>query len=254
MQYSGAFLRRKRYPIKAVIPYLVQPAKGFRYSTDAVFLAAFSAYTYAAFWADLGSGCGILAYRLANTWPLSHGIAIERDTDIFCYAKRNLNQLPVSLIKGDLRFFPWNENVLDLVVCNPPFFDPIASRPSPNLAKRIARHSFAGDMVSFGEAVYQALKIDGRLCFVFPVDLVQPKVGALEQAGFSIRRKLYLKSFLDLDPHRVCIEMVKTKTLPEINELTIFESPGNYTEEAWEFLMGPQNWLEFLKNKNRSEA
>lgn len=227
---------QQHFPVRAVMPYLEQPKKGYRYSSDAVILAAFASQKETAHWADLGTGCGVLAVRLAKAWPESQGLALDFSSEAIRFARKNLRPYPVSVIHGDLRTFPWREKSLDLVVCNPPYFDAHAFRLSQNPAIRLARHALHGNIVDFAACLKPMLVNRGRFCFVFPVDLAEEKVSRIEDLGYVIHRQLVCRSFSGRAPHAVCFEFGKIQKKPQLEELTLYEKPGFYTKQAWQFL------------------
>jgi len=224
------------FPVKQVMPQLSQPKPGYRYSTDAVVLAAFAAQRPTSVWADLGTGCGVLAVRILRSWPQSRGLAIESSTIAHEHAAKNLDKERVTLVKGDLRGFSWKKNCFDLVVSNPPFYDHHAFRKNLDPQVRQARHALLGDIVEFSRTLKPALKRNGRFCFVFPADLVEKKLEALGALGFYPQRKLEFRSFHGDPPHRVCLELGLEETALECTGMTLYDAPGYYNRETWEFL------------------
>lgn len=226
----------KQFPVKQIMPHLSQPLNGYRYSSDAVILATFAAQKPTSVWADLGTGCGVLGVRILQSWPRSIGLAIEQSKVAHEHARKNLGTSSVTLVRGDLRSFPWKMGQLDLVVCNPPYYDHNAFRKSLDPGIREARHALSGDIVDFAMVLKSALKPDGRFCFVFPVALVTPKLETLRSLGFYIQRRLEIRSFCDREAHCACLELALRPAVQETEDLTLYETPGFYRREAWEFL------------------
>lgn len=222
--------------VRSVLPHLAQPQKGYRYSTDAVILGAFAAQKPTTSWVDLGTGCGVIAFRLAKAWPKSSGVAIERAGNAVPYAQTNLQSEAVSVIRGDIRSFPLRQASFDLAVCNPPFYDANAFRKSLNPDKRVARHALHGDIVEFLRCVRPSLKNGGRFCFVFPAGLVAAKHEAILDLGAFLARRLSFRSFEDSDLQGVCLEYSFEPQEIVEEQLTLFQAKGFYTQKAWDFL------------------
>lgn len=235
----GFLIMNKGVPVQAVLPYLSQPRNGYRYSTDAVVLAGFATDKFAQSWADIGTGCGVMAYCLAHAWRNTAGLAIERDSLAYSHARKNLKNLKVTLVKGDLRCFSWKPKSFDLIICNPPFFDSHAFRPNKNRHIRVARHTDYGDIVSFGRTIKPALNKQGRFCLIFPNELVAQKKSALEALGFYLWRQLEVKSFVNREVHRVCLEFGLEPNTVSTQTLVLYKEPGFYTNQAWQFIAGP---------------
>ena len=98
-------------------------------------------------WADLGTGSGCLAVALAQAWPQSKGVAIDRSAEALQQAADNLAAEAVSE-RVEIRLGDWWQPLqpwwgqLELVVSNPPYIpravwqqlDPVVRDHEPALA------------------------------------------------------------------------------------------------------------------------
>jgi tRNA1(Val) A37 N6-methylase TrmN6 len=150
---------------------LRQPARGYRVNVDAILLAAFAAQgRHARFAVDLGAGVGSVALGLHHLGAASRFALVEREEALLTLAGENADQAKMNaqLWCLDLtRGLPTElQHAADLVVSNPPFFEPTSSRPSREPAKSSARF---GDLAPFLAAA--AVAVSGprtRVVFVYP--------------------------------------------------------------------------------------
>jgi len=98
-------------------------------------------------WADLGTGSGCLAVALAQAWPQSKGVAVDRSAEALQQAAYNLAAEAVSE-RVEIRLGDWWQPLqpwwgqLELVVSNPPYIpravwqqlDPVVRDHEPALA------------------------------------------------------------------------------------------------------------------------
>ena len=122
---------------------LLQPARGFRSSLDAVLLATFVRPPFGRF-VDVGCATGAVALSLAAMDAEARGVGVEIQPRLAALARRGLarNELGgrVSFEEGDIRRLvgqaPLERAGFDLVVSNPPF-RPLAGgvvSPDPEIA------------------------------------------------------------------------------------------------------------------------
>ena len=150
---------------------LRQPARGYRMNVDALFLAAFAAHGRRADLAvDLGAGVGSVALALWHLRAASRFALVEREAPLLALAEENAGEAKMSA-QGwccdlDAGLPAELQQSADLVVSNPPFFDPAQSRQGPNAAKTRARF---GELAPFMDAAAAALNgARARVVFVYP--------------------------------------------------------------------------------------
>jgi tRNA1(Val) A37 N6-methylase TrmN6 len=150
---------------------LRQPANGYRVNVDAPILADFAAQgPRAAVAVDLGAGVGPVALGLHHVAAAAHFELVERETALVELAVENARLAGMSHrtwccelgdgLPEELR------QSADLVVSNPPFFDPANARQGPNAAKTRARFGDLGPFLSAAVAAVRGVRT--RVAFIYP--------------------------------------------------------------------------------------
>lgn len=157
-----------------------QPRRGYRYGVESYALASFAlggGPTRTA--VDLGAGSGIVSLLLAHVGVAV--LAVERDARWKGWLERSIAEsgADVRVCWGDARAVPLPS--VDVVVANPPWYDPAAGPISPDDHKAHARSALHGDARAFAEA---GLRAAPRVCLVLPASVGLPDV----PAAFYARR------------------------------------------------------------------
>ncbi|MEI9939865.1 MAG: methyltransferase [Pseudomonadota bacterium] len=170
---------------------LRQPARGYRVNVDALLLAAFAAQGRRAELAvDLGAGVGSVALGLHHLGVAARFALVEREAQLLVLADENAREARMTS-RGfccDLSLGLPEElrQTADLVVSNPPFFDPDNSRQGPHLSKTRARF---GDLTPFVTAASAAVSgARSRVAFVYPARELSRFLASAERAHLIPKR------------------------------------------------------------------
>ena len=145
-----------------------QPRRGYRWGVEVYLLADFALGDGPVGTAvDLGTGSGIVALLLATRGVVV--TAVERSRAWLPLARENLAGHAVTLVEADVR--AWQGAPVDVVVTNPPWFDPEAGPSSPDRWKAESRTALFGTPEDFVRA---GLRHAGRVCVVGPRPVVVP--------------------------------------------------------------------------------
>jgi tRNA1Val (adenine37-N6)-methyltransferase len=153
-----------------------QPARGYRFSADAVALAGFAqAYNFETV-LDLCSGCGVIPILMWQRSPFRQGVGVELDLELATLAQSNVVQFglanKVTIIKADIRSLsvgdlqaghPGSSALrFDVITANPPYWAVGRGRLNPNLQMAAARHETSLTVADLFSAVHKFLKPGGR--------------------------------------------------------------------------------------------
>ena len=170
---------------------LRQPARGYRVNVDALLLAAFAAQgRHAKFAIDLGSGVGSVALGLQHLGAALRFALVEREQALLTLAGENADAAGMSAQLWCLDLAQGLPDELrqsaDLVVSNPPFFDPESARPSREPAKSSARF---GDLEPFVQAAAAAVSgARARVAFVYPARELSRLLSAADRVHLVPKR------------------------------------------------------------------
>lgn len=186
---------------------------GYRFSVDALLLAAFAPPAHTV--ADLGCGCGVvgLAMLLTDRAQAIHGY--ERDLDLADCAEENARRLEVAdaftVQRADLALeaaIP--PESVDGVVANPPYYDHTAGRVAPG-ARGEARSGREGEdpLFTFVQAAARVVKNRSRVSFIYPATRLESLLSALSSARLAPAVLLPVHSRADEDARLVLVSARK---------------------------------------------
>jgi tRNA1Val (adenine37-N6)-methyltransferase len=217
---------------------VLQPLDGYRFSIDAVLLAAFSAPNALNTIVDLGTGCGIIPLILGYRLPESRIIGIEIQTELACLARKNIeiNGLKdrISVIDGDMKSIGINDvsGPVDLVLCNPPYRKYRSGRINPHQQRAIARHEISATLSDVTNIASRLLGIGGRFAVIYPAERITDLLTAMRAAGIEPKCLQTVHSRIH-DPARLLlvsgIKGAKPGSIIQ-EPLTIYQPDGKYTD------------------------
>ena len=193
---------------------LRQPARGYRVNVDALLLAAFAAQGRRAELAvDLGAGVGSVALGLHHLGAAARLALVEREPQLIALAEENARAAHMEnlLFCHDLSLGLPEElrQAADLVVSNPPFFDPDSSRQGPDAAKTRARF---GDLNPFVAAAAAAVSgARGRVAFVYPARELSHFLASSERTQLIPKRLRFVHADANSPARIALIELRRAK-------------------------------------------
>ncbi len=194
---------------------LYQRRKGYRFGTEAPFLAACAGEKRFQKAAELGTGAGVIAILLASHRKNGTIDAVEIQTGLAELARRNVElnglQERIRIVEGDVRDLPWplTEGTYDLVFGNPPFGRETAGRSSPNPERNRARREETVTLDEWLSAAARLLRNRGRCCLVFTPDRLPALFENLRRNRLEPKRARFAHHSLDYPPCLVYVEAAK---------------------------------------------
>ena len=197
--------------------------------TDAMVLGALVDYDSPKAILDVGTGCGVLALMLAQSFPKSTIIGIDIDDNAISQANENFKNTSFlnDFTAETIDFINYKSSTqFDIIVSNPPYFN---SRMPSNVQQRnLARHENSMTLKKLINHAAELLSEDGELWIIVPkerTEELKEQLNCILSHSISIFGKpnRHVRDVL------VYSSKKKSKTLP--NSLTIRNNEGGYTEE-----------------------
>ncbi|MBI5593222.1 MAG: tRNA1(Val) (adenine(37)-N6)-methyltransferase [Deltaproteobacteria bacterium] len=168
-----------------------QHREGYRFSIDAVLLAAFSAPETGDRIVDLGTGCGIIPLILGHRHPAVSITGIEVQPELAELAARNvkINGLKgrITIIREDMRSLSIQavSGPVDIVISNPPYRKGLSGRVNPHPQRAVARHEILATLQDVASAAARLLGIGGRFAIIYPAERITDLLTNLRSAGIE---------------------------------------------------------------------
>ncbi len=193
-----------------------QHRDGYRFSLDAVLLAHFCHPATRDRVLDIGCGCGVIGLILCHRFAYLQLTGLELQPALAALARSNVaaNQWQdrFTVQQGDLRQI--NDFVepesYDLILSNPPYYQPRSGRVSHADECALARHELTADPDSVFTAAAFAVKNRGAVCCIYPAERLANVLAMMQQKRLVPKRLQPVYSYPEADQARlVLIEAVK---------------------------------------------
>ena len=219
-----------------------QKSDGFRFGTDSFLLADFASLKGSEIFADLGTGCGVIAILLLKKYPKAKGIGIDIVKENSKIAVKNAKLNGVSE-----RFLSINANVreifsflkperVEVVVMNPPFIEVDKGKISKVPERAIARQEITATLEDFIKASRYLLKNKGRLFVLLPLQRFVDFVVLSRSYSIEPKRLRFVYPSFGKNANLFLAEAVKNggKGLTVEPPLVVYQDPYKkiYTEEV----------------------
>ncbi|GJE54011.1 MULTISPECIES: tRNA1(Val) (adenine(37)-N6)-methyltransferase [Methylobacterium] len=221
-----------------------QPRGGHRAGTDAVLLARLFEPGPDDVVCDLGAGTGAIGLAYASLYPSCRVVLVERDDAVAELARENVRANGfadrVEVVEADVlapgarrRAAGLTSDLADILVTNPPFFEPTSHRPSP-IAARASAHTFVGDGLDcWLRTCADLLRPGGRLGLIHRADCLPICLDGLRNrfGGITVRP---VHASAERPAIRVLISAVKGSRGPFslLAPMILQDASGRFTAEA----------------------
>jgi tRNA1(Val) A37 N6-methylase TrmN6 len=224
---------------------ILQRKKGYRFSVDAPILADFLPSCPSEEALEIGTGCGIISMLVLYKKKFSKIYAVEIQESLSHLAVKNAEKNRFSqkfqVIQGD-----FNKNYnhfsgfgLRYIFSNPPYFQVLQGRLSPNPEIRAAKAETALTLKELLVKSRAILGKKGSLFLVLPYDRFDELLKISKITGFFTRRIRNIFSFKNGKPERFLVQLTTHDMSTEKMEpLVIFKEKGIYTKEMDKILTG----------------
>ncbi len=218
---------------------VLQPAKGYRFSVDALLLAAFFQERPTDHVLEIGPGSGIISLVLALRTDTLQVTGIEIQEDLAELARRNvaMNHLSgrIEIRTGDIRRMGKNlpASSFDAVIFNPPYRRVLSGKVNPNRQKAIARHEVEGSFKDFLHGARRLLKPFGHAAFIYPAPRSAEAISLMRHEKIEPKRMRIVHSYPDSEAQFILVEGIKEggEELHILPPLVIYKAGKEYSDE-----------------------
>ncbi|RAX58352.1 hypothetical protein CCZ01_02745 [Helicobacter monodelphidis] len=215
---------------------IAQPAKGYAYNSDSLFLYAFSIphIPNHSQVLEIGAGCGVIGLLCARDKPLKLTM-VEKIEEMVFYAQRNqrVGGFDVEIIHSDfLELTPKSMNSFDVAISNPPFYHSHHLK-SPNLLTYNARFEENLPFEKLLKHLKRFLKPKGLFLFCFDARECERILYLLRQEHFKVEelRFVYPNCFKDANLLLCKARLNSKATLSILPPLFVYEH-GDFSQEV----------------------
>lgn len=208
---------------------ILQNQEVFRVGTDGVLLGALASCDGVKNILEVGTGTGLISLMLAQRNSEADILAIDINSNAIKLAKENFENSPyserISVREVDFKTFE-KEKTLDLVICNPPYFNVNIS-----IKDRLARQQVELNFNQLIERTSKILTKDGIFSVIIPKDSEEYFVGKSLEQNLFLFNKVDIRGNSQSKIKRCILEFSPIKRDLTINELILEVAPRVYSEE-----------------------
>jgi tRNA1Val (adenine37-N6)-methyltransferase len=232
MTGPAAELARERFPRG-----LSQPGSGFRFSMDALLLAAFAGRNRVRGRVlDLGTGCGVVGLGLALDHPDFFCLGLDVDAAMLGHALENARRLGLAerfvALRGDVRVSAClAPESMDLVLCNPPYRDPGRGRLCPDEGRTTARFESRAGLADFVRAAAFLVRNRKPCAFIHLAERVDELLALLWASRLQPKELLFVHRNPDSPARLVLVRAIRNggPGLAALPPLFLHEGQGDGT-------------------------
>lgn len=224
---------------------IVQSRDGYRYSLDAVLLAAAVRPKAGDTIVDLGTGCAIIPLILAYRFKGIHVTAVELQGELAAMAVSNVAanhmQDRITVLKDDVRQLKIAQvgGPVDWVISNPPFYPSGSGRINPDDQKALARHEIHLNLAELLQSARRLLRTGGQFATIYPSERIATLLCKMSTAGIEPKWMQFIHSTITDAAKLVLVRgvMAGKPGLKVERPLVICQSDGSYTSEVQAMMM-----------------
>lgn len=225
---------------------LRQHERGYRFSEDAVLLAAFaSGGPKARIVADFGAGSGIVGLILLHHKQVELSLALEIQPALarLCFENSCINDFRGRMLtlRSDLRRAPLASHSVDLVVSNPPYMPYGIGHLPPDSEKALARHELCCSPETLASEAARCLVPEGRLALIYPYQRLKQVMSAVKVVGLAPTRIKLVRPGPDREPVLFLLESQTSRPGIELCEeppMVTRDRDGRHSSEMTALLCG----------------
>jgi len=214
-----------------------QSVQGYRFSIDAVLLAALPQPKPGEVVLDIGTGCGILPLILAFRHPQVRCMGVELQAELADIALHNVAanhmQDRIAIINQDIRSISGDKlaGPVDWIVCNPPYRPANSGRINPNGMRAQARHEINLTLTELMRAARKYLRTGGRIATIYPIGRLVDLLYEMRMAGIEPKWMQSIHSHANEAAKLVRVQglMRGNPGLEVVAPLVIYGPDGAYT-------------------------
>ncbi|MEJ2154722.1 MAG: tRNA1(Val) (adenine(37)-N6)-methyltransferase [Desulfobacteraceae bacterium] len=214
-----------------------QSREGYRFSIDAVLLAAAILPRSGETVLDMGTGCGVVPILLAFRYPKARFIGVELQSSLVRLAEKNVAanhmQDQITILEQDLRAIKQDvvEGPVDWIVSNPPYRPANCGRIPPNAERAAARHEIHLRLKELMQVCRGVLKTGGQIAVIYPAERLVELFGEMRSAGIEPKWLQNIHSRRG-DPAKLVLVKGMMRGKPGLKvapPLVIYGADGQYT-------------------------
>ncbi|WP_206194028.1 tRNA(1)(Val) (adenine(37)-N(6))-methyltransferase TrmN [Serratia microhaemolytica] len=226
-------LRRGGFTFKQF--FIAHDRCAMKVGTDGVILGAWVNIERTQRVLDIGCGSGLIALMIAQRTATDVFIdAVELDEAAAIQARDNVRASPwpekVTVHHQDIHHFVApNDDSYDLIVSNPPYFEPaVACRDS---ARADARYTQKLTHRGLLDCAQRLISDDGRFCLILPYRVGENFQQQARQQGWYSAHRLTISDRDDTANHRMILTLTRQKQPEQQAHLVIKNTEGGYSAQ-----------------------
>ena len=217
-----------------------QHPTGYRYSIDAVLLAAQVFPRLDDTILDLGTGCGIIALILAYRFPgvLIYGVEIQKKLADFAIHNVIANKMSdqIRIVHQDMKTLDMGNfpDKIDMVITNPPYYKVKTGRTNPDRQRAIAKHEICITLQDIVLTARRLLSIKGKFVIIYPAERITALLIEMHNADIEPKKLRMVHSGWHTPAQLVIATGVKggRPGLKVETPLVLYDQSNEYTEEV----------------------